>query len=225
MAQMRKSNEDLEEFPITSQDADDIYNLTRVSYVNREPLCLGLHMSFEEFLPLLKEVFPPTFDSQVSFGMREKSSGRLVAFMLSRILHPDAPDIFQEGGQENEKANQYTKVLHDLCRDVDVFNKGRFKKQLELQCLNVHPDYNKRGLAFKLIQMSEEKGRDLGCDVATIQAVNVVTDHIAEKMGYSTIKKTDVKTLTDATGRLLLDVEAVTEKAGTSHFNYFVKAL
>ncbi|XP_066957338.1 uncharacterized protein [Macrobrachium rosenbergii] len=223
---MSKPNVDLEEILITPQDGDDVYDLMKVSYVDREPLCVGLHMTYEEFLPLLKNVLPPTFESKVSFGMREKSSGKLVAFMLSRILLPqDDPEIFQEGGYETEKSNHYTKVLYDLCSDIDVLQDGKFKKQLELQCLSVHPDYSNRGLGRKLLQMSEDKGKELGCDVATMQAMNAITDRIAKKMGHSTVRKTDIATIKDGTGRTLLDVDAVRNGSGTSYFTYFMKEL
>ncbi|XP_064103496.1 uncharacterized protein LOC135213513 [Macrobrachium nipponense] len=224
---MSKSNEEvLEEILITPKDGDDIYDLMRVSYVDKEPLCVGLHMTFEEFFPLLKKVLPPTFDSKVSFGLREKSSGKLVAFILGRILLPeDDPEIFPEGGYEVEKSNHYSKVLYDLCSDIDVFRDGRFKRQLELQCLSVHPDYGNRGLGRKLLQMSEDKGKELGCDVATMQAVNAFTDRIAKKMGHSTVRRTDITTIKDGTGRPLLDVDAVRNGLGTSYFTYFMKEL
>lgn len=223
---MSKPNVDLEEILITPQDGDDIFDLIKTSYVDREPLCVGLHLTFEDYLPLLKNVVPPTLYSNVSFGMREKSSGKLVAFILSRILVPqDDPILFQEGGYETEKTNHYTKVLYDLCSDIDVLQDGKFKKQLELQCLSVHPDYSNRGLGRKLLQMSEEKGKELGCDVATIQAVNVVTDSMAKKAGYTTVRTTDIATIKDGTGRTLLDVDAVRNELGTSYFTYFMKEL
>ncbi|XP_064102220.1 uncharacterized protein LOC135212591 [Macrobrachium nipponense] len=223
---MANVNVELHEIPITPQDEDDIYDLMKVSYVDRGPLCVGLHMTFEEFYPMLKKVLPPTFGSQVSFGLREKSSGKLVAFILSRILlHEDDQEIFPKGGFETEKSNHYTKVLHDLCSDIDVLQDGRFKKQLELQCLSVHPDYSNRGLGRKLLQMSEDKGKELGCDVATMQSVNAFTDRIAKKMGHSTVRRTDIATIKHGTGRPLLDVDAVRNGLGTSYFTYFMKEL
>ncbi|XP_064111978.1 uncharacterized protein LOC135219275 [Macrobrachium nipponense] len=128
-------------------------------------------------------------------------------------------------GIETEKSNQYSKVLHDLCADVDILKDGRFNKQLELQCLCVHPNYGNKGLGMKLVRLSEEKGKDLGCDVATIQAVNAVTDHIAKKTGYTTVRRVDVRDIRDETGRPLLDLEAVREGTGTSYFTYYMKKL
>ncbi|XP_066982598.1 uncharacterized protein [Macrobrachium rosenbergii] len=223
---MSKPNVDLEEILITPQDRDDIYDLIKVSYVDREPLCVGLHMTSEEFLSLLEKVMPPTLDSKVSFGMREKSSGKLVAFMLSEIFLPqDDPEVFQEGRYGTEKPNLYMKVLYDLCSGIEVLQDGKFKKQLVLRCLSVHPDYSNQGLGRKLLQMSEEKGKELGCDVATMQAVNVITDSIAKKMRYTTVRRTDITTIKDGMGRTLLDVDAVKNRVGTSYFTYYMKEL
>ncbi|XP_068214546.1 uncharacterized protein [Palaemon carinicauda] len=223
---METEQEDFEQFVISGQDQEEIHNLIREAYVDREPLCVGLHITFEDFLPFLKKALPPTLESKVSLGVRKESDGKLVAFMLNRILLPrDNQELFGRGGFETEKANQYTRVLHDLCADVDILGGGRFEKQLELQCVCIHPDYSGRGLAMKLIQKSEAKGRALGCDVATIQAVSAITEHMAKKMGYTTVKKTDVKTLMDATGNPLLDLGAVAEGTGTTHFTYFMKKL
>ncbi|XP_066957085.1 uncharacterized protein [Macrobrachium rosenbergii] len=157
---MDNAQDDFEEFVITLKDENAIHNLIRGTYVDREPLCLGLHMTFEEFLPYMKKSLTPTFESEVSIGVRDSASGRLVAFMLNRVLVPEGDlEIFGEGGLETEKSNKYSKVLHDLCAGVDILKNGRFNKQLELQCLCVHPNYGNKGLGMKLVRLSEEKGK------------------------------------------------------------------
>ncbi|XP_064086686.1 uncharacterized protein LOC135201585 [Macrobrachium nipponense] len=214
----------LEQVALSPKENDEVYELLRDAYVPREPVCIGLRASYDELKPLFESLVPHTLTSGASIGLREASSGKVVAYMLNLVI--DSPDfeLFQKGGLGSEKADLYSKLMQDFCAGVDVFNGGQFKKNLELLLLCVHPSYGGRGIAAELIKMSENKGRAMGCDIATIQAVNVITDHIARKLGYQEICRIDMKERTKENGEALVDMELM-EANGTTHLIYLSKRL
>ncbi|XP_068242778.1 uncharacterized protein [Palaemon carinicauda] len=214
----------LETVILSPKDYDEVFELLREAYIPREPVCISLGGSYEEVEPLFAQLVPSTLKSEASIGLRDVSSGKVVAFMLNVII--DSPDfkLFKDGNLGSEKADLYSKLMQDFCKNVDVFCGGQFKKNLELLLLCVHPNYGKRGIGAELIKMSEKKGREMGCDIATIQAVNIVTDHIVRKLDYREIARMDMSKRKKDNGELLLDMDLFSAN-GTTHLTYFSKIL
>ncbi|XP_064086464.1 uncharacterized protein LOC135201445 isoform X2 [Macrobrachium nipponense] len=173
--------------------------------------------------PFIADVGNRGLGSGASFGMREKPSGRIIGVMSNFVVTPDDSEIFQETKYDEEKSNWYSNVMRDFSTGVDVFQ-GKFKKCLELMILCVHPDYTGKGLAKKLVKLSEEKGREIGCDVLSIQATNIITYHISKKLGFQEIHRQELDTLTDEKGRPVLDMEFL-KTNGTTFLSYLTKAL
>ncbi|XP_066979596.1 uncharacterized protein [Macrobrachium rosenbergii] len=214
----------LEQVVLSPKESDEVYELLRDAYVPREPVCIGLRSSYDELKPLFESVIPHTLTNGISIGLKDSSSGKVVAVMLNVVI--DSPDfqLFKNGELGSEKADLYSKLLQDFCAGVDVFNGSQFKKNLELLLLCVHPNYGKRGIGAELIKMSENKGRAMGCDIATIQAVNIITDHIVRKLGYQEVSKMDLSERRKENGEPLVDMELMRAN-GTTHLTYLSKRL
>ncbi|XP_066979828.1 uncharacterized protein [Macrobrachium rosenbergii] len=214
---------ELETFILSEKDKDGVRELVDVAYIPYEPVCVGVKSTAKEMTPFIAGLANRGLGGGASYGMREKPSGRIIAIMSNFIVTPDDSEIFQETKYDEEKSNWYSEVMRDFSTGVDVFQ-GKFKKCLELMILCVHPDYVKRGLAKKLIKLSEEKGREMGCDVASIQATNIITYHISKKLGYEEVHRQELDELKDENGRPVLDMEFL-KTDGTTFLSYLTKAL
>ncbi|XP_064086463.1 uncharacterized protein LOC135201445 isoform X1 [Macrobrachium nipponense] len=214
---------ELETFILSEKDKEGLRELVEVGYIPQEPVCVGIKSTAKEMAPFIADVGNRGLGSGASFGMREKPSGRIIGVMSNFVVTPDDSEIFQETKYDEEKSNWYSNVMRDFSTGVDVFQ-GKFKKCLELMILCVHPDYTGKGLAKKLVKLSEEKGREIGCDVLSIQATNIITYHISKKLGFQEIHRQELDTLTDEKGRPVLDMEFL-KTNGTTFLSYLTKAL
>ncbi|XP_066979830.1 uncharacterized protein [Macrobrachium rosenbergii] len=214
---------ELETFILSEKDKEGLRELLEVGFIPYEPVCVGMKSTVQEMLPLVARMGNKGLGGGASHGMREKSSGKIIAVMSDFIVTPDDNEIFQETKYDEEKSNWYSNVLCEFSAGVDVFH-GKFKKCLELMVLCVHPDYTRRGLAQELIKLSEEKGREMGCDVASIQATNIITYHISKKLGYEEVHRQELDELKDENGRPVLDMEFL-KTDGTTFLSYLTKAL
>lgn len=215
--------EGLEIFALSEKDMEDFRDLMENVFIPYEPVCAGRKGTAKELLPFILGFGVKGLTSGASFGMREKPSGRAIAVVSNYIITPEDTAITEDIRYDEEKSNWYSGVMAEFNTGVDVF-KGKFKKCLEITSLCVHPDYMGKGLAQELIRMSEEKGREMGCDVASIQASNIITYHISKKLGYEEIRRQEIDTLKDQNGRPVLDMEFM-KTNGTTFLSYLTKAL
>ncbi|XP_064086458.1 uncharacterized protein LOC135201443 [Macrobrachium nipponense] len=213
----------LDTFVLSEKDKEDFRALMEDVFIPYEPMCVGCKGTAKELLPFILGFGAKGLASGVSFGMKEKSSGRVIAAVSNYFITPEDTAITEDIRYDEEKSNWYSDVMAEFCAGVDVF-KGKFKKCLDITSLCVHPDYKGKGLAKELIRLSEEKGREMGCDVASIQASNIVTYHISKKLGFEEIHRQEVETLKDENGLPVLDMEFM-KTNGTTFLSFLTKAL
>ncbi|XP_066950884.1 uncharacterized protein [Macrobrachium rosenbergii] len=213
----------LETFTLSEMDEEGFRDLMEDAYIPYEPVCVGCKGTPKELLPFVLGFGIKGLTSGVSFGMRENPSGRVIAVVSNYTITPGDSAISEDVRYDEEKSNWYSDVVAEFSAGVDVF-KGKFKKCLDISSLCVHPDYMGKGLAQELIRMSEEKGREMGCDVASIQTSNIITYHICKKLGYEEIRRQEIDTLTDENGRPVLDMEFM-KTNGTTFLSYLTKDL
>ncbi|XP_064086465.1 uncharacterized protein LOC135201446 [Macrobrachium nipponense] len=214
---------ELETFILSVKDKEGLRELVDVGFVPKEPVCVGIKSTAQEMAPFVADVGNRGLRSGASIGIRKKPSGRIIGVMSNFVVTPGDSEIFQETKYDEEKSNWYSNVMRDFSSGVDVFQ-GKFNKCLELMILCIHPDYTGKGLAKKLVKLSEEKGREIGCDVASIQATNIITYHISKKLGFQEVHRQELDTLTDERGCPVLDMEFLRSN-GTTFISYLTKAL
>ncbi|KAK7022051.1 hypothetical protein SK128_004571 [Halocaridina rubra] len=170
--------------------------------------------------PYLANVVDSCLPGNISVGMREKATGRLVGVMLNVIITPETDDVIQLGDYPTEKCRLYREMMEQLCLGTNVLRDFGKKKQFEFFLLTTHPDYSGKGLGKELIRVSEGICKENGCDVASIQASNPITEIIVSKMGFKVIKSFDVTSFKSKEGKQILDG---TNMNGTTHFTYLIK--
>lgn len=214
--------ESIESFVLTNNDWNDILRLFVTAYCPFEPLGLGLHITNEDLLPFIEDAMTICIGSNASFGMRDKSTGKAVGFILNMIIDSPDTELFSNTSYSTEESNLYAKVMYDFCSEVNVWAEDGVTKQIEMFMLAVEPEYRCQGLAKEFFRLSEEKGKEMGCNILSIQATNFITDIIATKRGYKRLQKLDISTLKKEDGQQLLDLSAMN---GNTHFTYLCKRL
>ncbi|CAL4124483.1 unnamed protein product [Meganyctiphanes norvegica] len=94
-------------------------------------------------------------------------------------------------------------------------------KVLEMVILVVHQNYCRRGIAKKLVQLSEETACKLDCQQVMSQASNVVSQGLFHRMDYKTVADLSMDSF-KMEGKSILNMN---EAQGTSKYLFMIKQI
>ncbi|XP_076043210.1 uncharacterized protein LOC143026535 [Oratosquilla oratoria] len=184
---------DLEYGVTKPEDVDELNQFLAESFFPREPMTMGLEMTWEDHRKWVTDSMGVWASCAASFLVRDKSKGnRIVGVRLSKFAGRDSGLTFEEGLKTaTGKTKIFLNILCEMESAINVFEDESIDKALDFVILCVHKDYVGKGIATKLVEMAEKRGKELGAQIVGVQATNCISQNLFKKMGY-TVRKTVV---------------------------------
>ncbi|CAL4135198.1 unnamed protein product, partial [Meganyctiphanes norvegica] len=202
---------------LSEKDWDEVEPLIKDCFLAREPTCLALHAKPEELMPMFSMLGDMCLTSTCSYGARDtENGGKLVAFMLNRIALLENREMEKAFTYEGSpKENFKLEFAKEVYKDIDLFDDNEGVDRIfEFMALTVDPDYKGKGISRKLVELSEEKGIELGCQLGKVEASNIITQHIWSTMDYKTFVSIDFQEYNEEKGNEVFDVAAAAPSTG-----------
>ncbi|XP_076050475.1 arylalkylamine N-acetyltransferase 1-like [Oratosquilla oratoria] len=194
--------------PGSIDDLEEAVEFHKHNYCGKEPLTVSLRLSFEERYPWIMKGLQKWLTSEATVLARDRSKGnRLVGYLLATMLMPENRFAFSEMKEiPGEKMRIYAGILNHVESVCDYFKDGNVDKILELAVLCVNEEYKGQGIGGELVKQSEAIGRQLGAQLATTQATNIISQRVFEKLGFSSDYTLDYESY-EADGKKVLDTK------------------
>jgi len=174
------------------EDVMDVTEFLLDYFFSEEPLGKALGLDVEaEVRPWLAEVVRHQVQENTSIVIRSSASdNQLVAVCLNDVERniDDAGDV-TISTSVNEKYHpamwKITRLLMDLVKDVDLFDRFHINAYVLLEILCVHPRYAGRGLAGKMIDITGRIARESGHSLIISEATSGYSSSAFLKAGYT----------------------------------------
>ncbi|KAK9875612.1 hypothetical protein WA026_009410 [Henosepilachna vigintioctopunctata] len=179
------------------------------NHFHDEPLNMAVRL-FEkgETCERLEEYDLNTMKDGLSYVAIDSESGRIAGTILNGISHRG--DVEEELEKmksiDDIKFNRLMGLLFTNNADVELFKKYNVDKIFELRILSVDNDFRGKGLAQKLMEMSEQLAQEQGFTLLKVDATSFFTQKICTKLGYKTMKSIVYKDIKNENGELIYDV-------------------
>ncbi|XP_069181300.1 uncharacterized protein [Procambarus clarkii] len=186
---------ELEYVMLTPDHLDDVFQLLVNHFYPRENFTLGLGFSPETKLNMDRQFIRTCLESGLSVGAREKSTRRLIGIMLNSIITADSlpkPTLSTNSTEAEIKYARFSKLKGSL---VDIFQDPGVNRVLNLSRGCVHPNYGRRGVMTKLIQMSFDLGIKQSCQLARAGVSSLYTEKALLRLGFKVRAALDFQTL------------------------------
>ncbi|XP_063596605.1 uncharacterized protein LOC134773339 [Penaeus indicus] len=192
------------EYVVLGREAfEEVAKLINDEFLTREPLSMGSRLSGSATEGAIGSGLKKCLDSGVTIGAKDASTGALVGVRLSYI-QTKGDDSHVEPTNEFEK--RVLGIVSEAGSKVDVFQDPGVEKVLYMYMLSVRRDYGGRGIGKKLVQVTMERGKELGCQLAFTTITNVLSGRIFLGLGYETRYTLDMATPEGDRG---MDLEAM----------------
>ncbi|KAG0723069.1 hypothetical protein GWK47_043327 [Chionoecetes opilio] len=172
------------------------------------PQSTGLHMTYEDNKEWIHGSVQEWARSGMSVVARYPATGRLAGTLLGTILTHQQPNTYQQAlNSPKTKVKTLHTVLSVLEAAVDFFARYQcVDRILELAMITVSEQMGDRGVGRRLVQESEQRGRQLGCQLATAQATAVPSQRLLYRLGYESLYTMDYTTF-EIAGDRVFDVD------------------
>merc|ERR1711874_348613 len=98
--------------------------------------------------------------------------------------------------------------------DRDLFAENGVDRIFEFIMLTVDPSYKGKGIARKLIEVSEQKAIKEGVPLGKVEASHVITQHLWKSLGYETFLTLNFEEYNKEKGENVFDLDAVAPTKG-----------
>ncbi|KAG0723942.1 hypothetical protein GWK47_041663 [Chionoecetes opilio] len=192
------------------------------------PQSTGLHMTYEDNKEWIHGSVQEWARSGVSVVARDPATGRLGGTLLGTILTRQQANTYQQAlnSPKTKVCEDSAHVLSVLEAAVDFFARYQcVDRILELAMITVSEQMGGRGVGRQLVQFSpraalvtglrrvpwfpqesEQRGRHLGCQLATAQATAVPSQRLLYRLGYESLYTMDYTTF-EIAGDRVFDVD------------------
>ena len=174
------------------EDVADVTEFLLDHFFSEEPLGKAIGVDVEvEVRPWLAKVVMHQVQENISIVIRNfASNGQLVAVCLNDVERDiDDTDDVTIGTSVEEQLHpamwKITHLLMDLVQDIDLFGRFHTNAYVLLQILCVHPQYAGRGLAGKMVDMTERLARGAGHSLIISEATSEYSASAFIKAGYT----------------------------------------
>ncbi|XP_042893068.1 arylalkylamine N-acetyltransferase-like 2 isoform X3 [Penaeus japonicus] len=187
---------------LTPEDFDQVTTFIDEDFLTREPLNLGAHPRNLGAHSTASSASGATgwyltkcLASGVSFGARDFKTGALVGARLAYIkTKTDLADEESADEKKTELESRGLSVIEEVGSKVNLFQDPDVEKVLYMYLLSVRRDFCNRGIGTKLVQMTTERGKELGCQLAFATITNMLSGRIFLGLGYETRYTLDMST-------------------------------
>lgn len=174
-------------------DVESVAEFLLENFFTNEPLGRALSLDAnEEVRPWLADMVAHAIQEKMSILIRQKSvehGENIVAVCLNDVerIDEDADNVTIFSFVQPEKHPcmwKITRVLEELVRDRDLFKEYKVQNFVGIQMLSVGPQFGGRGLAKKLIELTEMLARLRGFSLMLSEATSEFSARAFLKAGF-----------------------------------------
>ncbi|KAG7161587.1 uncharacterized protein LOC121874883 [Homarus americanus] len=206
---------ELEFFVLTPQNLDEVMDFQARYFYPRNNLCLGLGMSLKTKMD--EGHVRRSLASGMSVGVREKATQKQVAQSLASMITADYSFLYNATKYSTKLEKSYALIVNKVWRQLDVFQDAGVDQVQYLTRGCFQPDYPRRGVTLKMMQMNLELGSEQGCRIACGISSSLKAEKCFIKAGFDVRTNLDLRTLEDG----LVDLS----RMGHKHMKGFTKKL
>ncbi|CAG0905410.1 unnamed protein product [Cyprideis torosa] len=180
--------------PPESRDFEPTLELLKHVFTTREPITMGLHVDKADFESWAPRAVDEMFQQHVSLVARDTSTDLLVGFQLSEIETPNSTTGFNAVAQRchNPRFQKLFRLLKDLDRLADPYNRFGVDKLFRLRMIAVHDDYLKQGIGKELFKRSvDDVFPTSGCEMAVSECTGIQSQRLFRKNGFQAVAHID----------------------------------
>ncbi|CAL4123165.1 unnamed protein product [Meganyctiphanes norvegica] len=205
------------EYPLlTESDLPELRTLIKEAFAPREPTTLCLHATPDEVMTYFMDITEECIknNGQIHVGARDPNSGKLVGCCVNNILTKErmhSPWTYAK--VTNDKERTFREIFIEVESHDDVMTRDNVDRLFEYALLTVDPNFGGKGIAKKLVKMSEEVAIKEGVKVGLTVTTNIISQNIFTKLGYKVYHTMDYATL-EIGGKRVLDPVPAGETKG-----------
>ncbi|XP_045601610.2 uncharacterized protein [Procambarus clarkii] len=185
---------ELEYVSLAPDDLDDISHLLVNHFYTRNITTFLLGMSPESKMAMDLNDIRTCLAAKLSVGARDKSTRQLVGVLMNSILTPGS-GVIQTSSESVETETKRTRLLRLVNDVLNIMTNHGETNILHSNRGCIHPDYERRGVFTKLVQMSVNIGIKEGCTLASAGTINPHSEKAFLRIGYKVGKTLDLNTV------------------------------
>lgn len=114
-----------------------------------------------------------TLNDGLSVIAREVKTGKLVGHVINKLQVPNQPnelsflDNFVKNICRGDECCEMMRLLIELESEVNLYDLYNVDTMLEIMFLGVLPEYQRKSIGLKLVEVSLEVARDVKCGIAS----------------------------------------------------------
>uniref|UniRef100_A0A915CV09 aralkylamine N-acetyltransferase n=1 Tax=Ditylenchus dipsaci TaxID=166011 RepID=A0A915CV09_9BILA len=169
-------------------DFEDIHDFMLGDFLNTEPLNAALELQRDEASQFFADIIHCCFKDQVSYIVRSKADGRVVALRMANILDRFSPEANQAFGADypsSEKVQKIKELLHEFESQTWKLVPKEVNRLLNWIVLSVDESFKRRGIARKLIEHDMDQARAMGIQGVVAEASAYNSQQLFKKLGYT----------------------------------------
>ncbi|KAG0718331.1 hypothetical protein GWK47_052596 [Chionoecetes opilio] len=197
---------------LKEEDGEEVVAFMAEHFFPREPLSTGLHMTYEDNKEWIHGSVQEWARSGMSVVARYPATGRLAGTLLGTILTHQQPNTYQQAlNSPKTKVKTLHTVLSVLEAAVDFLRATSvWTASWSWHDHGVGADGPALVTGLRRVpwfpQESEQRGRQLGCQLATAQATAVPSQRLLYRLGYESLYTMDYTTF-EIAGDRVFDVD------------------
>ncbi|RXG57984.1 hypothetical protein Avbf_09356 [Armadillidium vulgare] len=204
---------------------DELMTLIKESFATRGPVICGLHLGKEEVLEFFSHSAKEWIKYQPSVCAIYIPENKIVGANLTKILTRNVQETFKDANISHYTPGVQTliKILSNIESSCNIFKQDETAdKVLEIAVLAVDLEFSGNKLSYRMNEESERIALELGCQIATTQATNKISQHIFRKIGYENRFWIDYRDV-EVDGIKPLDISAMHGSTGAIAFIKYLK--
>ncbi|KAB7501905.1 hypothetical protein Anas_00021 [Armadillidium nasatum] len=194
----------------TMDHVDEYKDLVAKHFCTREQLSVGLHVPLEENADYFGSQMEKWMTSGTSVAAIHTPTNRLAGVSLTTILTRDNQITFNlnEVKKYGKELQNLVRIAGDMEKQVNLFGDPKIDKILEIAVTTVDPEFSGNKITYRMTEESERLAKERGCQIATAQSTNKITQHIRRKMGYEVILSINYDDM-EIDGEKVIDLNAL----------------
>ncbi|CAL4182158.1 unnamed protein product, partial [Meganyctiphanes norvegica] len=108
----------------------------------------------------------------------------------------------------------FMEIINHVYEGIDLFDQNGVDRIFEFILLTVNPSFKGKGIARKLVELSEQKGIEEGCQLGKVEASNVITQYIWKQLGYQPFTVFQFQEYNKEKGKDVFDLAAAAPTTG-----------
>ncbi|UMM32562.1 hypothetical protein L5515_006307 [Caenorhabditis briggsae] len=213
---------------LTHENAAELSEFLNSHFLFEEPMNRACGMTQQNFQPFVDKLFERTLNIPFSYALVDKETNKIVACAMSSLWKNESKAESENHGDEFEFDNGERKEIGVLGKILTELHAKFFELRpdiaqvLHLEILSVAKDYQRKGLASRLMSKMEdaEKIKEFNCSGIASEISSLANQCLMKKRGYTTITETLLSSECNASGNPFIVTDDGTDRIILVHKNF-----